>query len=126
MRVLALGLCLLPSSLFAAAQGYDQALAALKAYTADPQHRYTEGFEDRLNNLASQLVNSGKTQAAVTVVQINAETHPTSWQTFDSLGEGYQLLHDNSHALAAYQRSLELNPSNAHAKQQIDTLQRTH
>ena len=110
----------------AAEQGHDQALATLRTYTADPLHRYTKSFEDRLNNLASQLAQTGKVQAAVTIVQINAETHPTSWQTFDYLGEGYQLLHDNPHALAAYQRSLELNPNNTQVQQQIDQLQLPH
>ena len=94
----------------AAEHGHDQALAALNAYTADPLHRFAQSYEDRLNNLASRLAQTGKTHAAVTVVQINADTHPTSWQTFDYLGEGYQLLHDNTHAIAAYRRSLELTP----------------
>jgi cytochrome c-type biogenesis protein CcmH/NrfG len=57
------------------------------------------------------------------VLQINADTHPTSWQTIDYLGQGYQLLHDNTHALAAYRRSLELNPSNTHASHEIEQLQ---
>ena len=109
----------------AAEHGHDQALAALDAYTADPLHRFAQSYEDRLNNLASRLAQTGKTQAAVTVVQINADTHPTSWQTFDYLGEGYQLLHDNTHAIAAYRRSLELNPSNTHAHQEIEQLQRS-
>jgi len=107
----------------AAGQGYDQALAALNAYIADPLHRYTQSYENRLNDLASQLARTGKVQAAVTVVRVNSETHPASWQTFDYLGEGYQLLHDTPHALAAYRRSLELNPSNTHAKEQIDKLE---
>jgi cytochrome c-type biogenesis protein CcmH/NrfG len=63
---------------------------------------------------------------SVTVLQIDAETHPSSWQTFDYLGEGYQLQHDNTHTLAAYRRSLEFNPTNAHAQQQIDQLQHAH
>ena len=107
----------------AAEQGHDQALAVLKAYSSDPLHRYAQSYEDRLNILASQLAQTGKVQAAVTVLKVNAETHPTSWQTFDYLGEGYQLLHDNTHALAAYRRSLELNPSNTHAQQEIEQLQ---
>jgi len=108
-----------------AEQGHDQVLAALNAYTADPLHRYTADVEDHLNMLALRLVQTGKTQAAITVVQVNADTHPNSWQTFDYLGTGYELLHDNPHALAAYRRSLELNPSNAHAQDEIKRLERT-
>lgn len=110
----------------AAEQGHDQVLAALNAYTADPLHRYAGDVEQQLNMLAFRLVQTGKTQAAVTVVQVNADTHPTSWQTFDYLGTGYELLHDNAHALAAYRRSLELNPSNAHAQHEIEQLQHAH
>ena len=109
----------------AAEKGHDQALAALDTYTADPQHRYTQGFEDRLNTLAARLAQSRKVEAAVTVLQINADTHPNSWQTLDYLGEGYELLHDKTHALAAYRHSLALSPSNTHARQQIDQLQGT-
>ncbi len=107
----------------AAENGHDQALAALNAYTADPQHRYAEDIESRLNMLAYRLVQAGEPQTAIIVLQINADTHSTSWQTFDHLGEGFQLLHDNTHAMAAYRRSLELNPSNTHAQQEIEKLQ---
>jgi len=113
----------------AAAQGHDQALAALNAYTADPHHRYTTDFtgslEDRLNLLGYRLMQSGEAQAAVTVLQIGADTYPKSWNAFDSLGDGYEALHDKAHAIAAYRRSLELNPSNSHAQEEIKRLEQT-
>lgn len=110
----------------AAEQGYDQALAALKAYSAEPQHRYSEGFEDRLNTVAACLAQSGKMQAAVAVLQVNADTHPSSWQTLEYLGEGYAAVHDNTRALEAFRRSHELNPSNTAVQHEIEQLQRAH
>ncbi len=111
----------------AAAQGHDQALAALNTYTADPQHRYTTDFtgdlEARLNLLGYRLMQSGHAQTAATVLQIIADTHPGSWNAFDSLGDVYEALHDDTLARASYRRSLQLNPANTHATQQIETLQ---
>jgi predicted Zn-dependent protease len=60
------------------------------------------------------------------VLQVNAETHPTSWQIYGYLGQGYELLHDNTRALAAYRHALALNPSDTQVQQQIDQLQRVH
>ena len=108
----------------AANRGHDQALAALNAYIADPLHRYGSDIESRLNTLGYRLLAGGQPQTAVTVFQITAETHSTSWNAFDSLGDGYEALHDNAHAIAAYRRSLELNPSNTHAQHEIEQLQR--
>lgn len=111
----------------AASRGHDQALAALNSYTADPHHRYTINFtgdlEARLNNLGYRLMRSGDAHTAVTVFQITADTYPKSWNAFDSLGDGYEALHDNARAVAAYRRSVELNPSNTHAQGEIDRLQ---
>jgi tetratricopeptide (TPR) repeat protein len=106
----------------AAQHGHDQALAALNAYIADPLHRYASDIESRLNTLGYSLLSANQPQAAVTVFQITAETYPNSWNAFDSLGDGFEAMHDNTHALAAYRRSLELNPNNTHAQQQIDQL----
>jgi tetratricopeptide (TPR) repeat protein len=110
----------------AAQHDHDQALAALNAYTADPQHRYASDIEARLNILGYRLIQTGDAQSAVIVLQVTADTHPNSWNAFDSLGDGFQALHDNPHAIAAYRRSLELNPSNTHAQEEIERLQNQH
>ena len=109
--------------LSAANRGHDQALAVLNAYIADPLHRYASDVESRLNTLGYSLLSANQPQTAVTVFQITAETYPKSWNVFDSLGDGYQALHDNPHAIAAYRHSLELNPSNTHARHEIENLQ---
>ena len=107
----------------AAQHGHDQALAALNAYTADPLHRYASDVESRLNTLGYRLLSANQPQTAVTVFQITADTHHRSWNAFDSLGDGFEALHDNAHAIAAYRRSVELNPSNTHAQHEIEQLQ---
>ncbi len=45
--------------------------------------------------------------------------HPASANAFDSLGEAYADAKDAQRALAAYQRSYELNPANENAKRMI-------
>lgn len=107
----------------AANRGHDQALAALNAYIANPLHRYGSDIESRLNTLGYRLLSTNQPQTAVTVFQITADTYPKSWNAFDSLGDGYEALHDNAHAIAAYRHSVELNPSNTHAQHEIEQLQ---
>jgi hypothetical protein len=107
----------------AAQHGHDQALASLNTYIADPLHRYASDIESRLNTLGYSLLGANQPQTAVTVFQITADTYPKSWNAFDSLGDGYEALHDKPHAVAAYRRSVVLNPSNTHAQHEIDQLQ---
>ncbi|MGH7740851.1 MAG: tetratricopeptide repeat protein, partial [Candidatus Eiseniibacteriota bacterium] len=48
--------------------------------------------------------------------------HPGSANTFDSLGEAYEAKGDKKAAKEAYTKSLELDPQNDHAKQQLEGL----
>jgi hypothetical protein len=48
----------------------------------------------------------------------NVALHPDSWNTFDSLGDGYVAV-GNELAIKNYKRSLELNPKNQNALEQI-------
>jgi hypothetical protein len=50
---------------------------------------------------------TGDAHTAVAVLQITADTHPKSWNAYDSLGDGYETVHDNPNAIAAYRRRLE-------------------
>lgn len=43
--------------------------------------------------------------------RVNAEAHPESANAHDSLGEGLVALGDTTAALAAYERSLSLDPT---------------
>ena len=47
---------------------------------------------------------------------------PLSYNTYDSLAEGYGHLGNDAKAIENYQKVLELKPDNSHAKRQIEKL----
>ena len=56
---------------------------------------------------------------AVALLGLNARMYPGSANVYDSLGDGYVAAGDQARAVAAYQRSLALDPSNRHAAEAI-------
>lgn len=60
--------------------------------------------------------------AAVTVLRLNAELFPDSWQTHFNVGAALGAVGDTVGAIAAYTRSLELNPRNRTARQRLEEL----
>lgn len=58
------------------------------------------------------LLEQKRIPEAVTVLRVNAEAHPDSWNVWDSLGEVYVAAGKVAEAIAAYERSLKLNPEN--------------
>lgn len=73
--------------------------------------------ENKLNNFGYQLLQQKKLIAAVEVMKLNAIEYPESANVHDSLGEAYLANGQKNLALASYEKSLELDPSNANAKQ---------
>jgi hypothetical protein len=90
-----------------------------KEYANDPAHKYLSDGEQRVNTLGYKLLAENRTQDAITIFESNAQMHPASANAFDSLGEAYADAKDAQRALAAYQRSYELNPANENAKRMI-------
>ena len=107
----------------AAARGYTQALEAYRAFVTDPAHQAGGDFEKQMNTLGYVLLAERENEAAVRVFQVNAEAHNASANVFDSLGDGFSALGDKANAIKAYQRSVDLNPANKHAKHEIKKLQ---
>ncbi|PTR30862.1 CubicO group peptidase (beta-lactamase class C family) [Luteibacter sp. OK325] len=75
--------------------------------------------EERINSWGYSLFRAGKTEQAVSLFVYNTERHPQSWNAWDSLGEAYEKANARDKAIASYRRSLELNPDNAHATEQL-------
>ncbi|HJV41417.1 dienelactone hydrolase family protein [Caulobacter sp.] len=100
--------------------GFDKALATYQAFkTRDP------GFEideTELNRWGYQRLAAGDTHMAVGVLKLAADLHPDSWNAFDSLGEAYAADGDKASAIAAYSRSVVLNPKNANGEAQLKAL----
>jgi hypothetical protein len=95
-------------------RGYRDTLATYRAWTSDTRHRYAAGAaEARVNALGYRLLGEKRAADAVVVLRANAEMHPASSNAFDSLGEAYEAADQRSEAIAAYERSVQLNPASA-------------
>jgi tetratricopeptide (TPR) repeat protein len=106
----------------AAEQGYAQVLQAYRAVANDPAHRNVGDLEKQMNIVGYMLLGAHENEAAVRVFRVNAESHNDA-NVFDSLGDGYSAVGDKISAIKAYQRSVELDPANEHAKNKIRNLQ---
>ena len=89
---------------------------ALARYQAMKSGSEYDLGESELNTLGYQLLyvdrNAGE---AVAIFKLNTIEHPQSSNTFDSLGEAYQVNRERDLAIASYESALKLDPSNGHA-----------
>lgn len=53
---------------------------------------------------------------------LNVKNYPKSYNSYDSLGEAYELLGDSKKAIENYATSLEHNPNNEHSKMKLKEL----
>jgi tetratricopeptide (TPR) repeat protein len=79
--------------------------------------------EMSFNEIGYYLLNSSKITEAIEVFKFNVETHPESFNTFDSLAEAYMKNGNAEDAIANYQKSLKLNPNNDNAKEKLKQLE---
>ena len=110
--------------LIASASGkVEDLVAAYREYLADPAHR-GEPNEKEVDALAERLSRSGTAEMSSALLQLNAESHPNSWQAQNRLAASLASGGKVSEALRAYRRSLKLNPANESASQAISELRR--
>jgi CubicO group peptidase (beta-lactamase class C family) len=99
------------------------AAAGIALYRELRSRQPAEAFpESLLNPLGYRLLSLGRPADAVALFELNAAEFPASANVFDSLGDGYAELGDRPRAVQAYQRSLALDPTNAHAAERIAAL----
>jgi len=93
--------------------GYAGAAGAFRAFRSDPVHKYMDDatLEGRVNNLGYALISRNKLDDAIAILKVNTEEYPGSFNTWDSLGEAYADAGRKEEAIAAYRKSLELNPT---------------
>jgi len=103
--------------------GVDAVLARYKAYVSDPAHKFLLDPEPRVNSLGYRLLSAKRIPEAIVIFEVNARTHPNSWNAYDSLGEAYANVRDKQRALDAYRKSVELNPENTNAKHTIEQIE---
>jgi tetratricopeptide (TPR) repeat protein len=78
--------------------------------------------ENSINSLGYRLLSQKRFPDAIRIFQLNAELHPDSANTYDSLAEAYMTSGNNPLAIQFYEKSLTLNPKNENAATQLKKL----
>jgi predicted alpha/beta superfamily hydrolase len=76
--------------------------------------------EVALNMLGYQLLSEKRAKDAEVIFRLNTVLYPASSNAYDSYGECLLALHRREEAMAAYKRSLELDPNNANARRVLN------
>ncbi|WP_316803703.1 serine hydrolase domain-containing protein [Pedobacter nototheniae] len=78
--------------------------------------------ESELNTLGYYLLAQDKKAAALEIFKLNTAEFPQSWNVFDSYAEALEGAGHKSESIKNYQRSIELNANNVHAKERLKLL----
>jgi tetratricopeptide (TPR) repeat protein len=81
---------------------------AINSYRDNDENKY-RNIEADVNRAGYELLNSGKTDAAVSVFTVNAQQNARSGNAYDSLGEALEKAGKKEEAIVAYKRALELD-----------------
>ena len=79
-------------------------------------------FEYRLNAIGYTLMSYSRLNDAIKVFQLNVKENPKSGGAFDSLAESYFNHNQLEIARKNYEKSLELSPDNANAKEMLEKI----
>lgn len=105
----------------------DSIQAAIDKYHDLKKNHFDEySFKEmHLNQLGYQLLQVGRINAAMAVLKLNCETYPKSSNAWDSLGEACKVAGNKEEAIKNYERSLQLNPKNKNAEENLKLLKET-
>ncbi len=78
--------------------------------------------ENIINIFGYDKLGAGKQEMAISFFRYNANAFPASANAYDSLGEAYMTAGNKELAIANYEKSLQLNPQNANAVEQLKKL----
>jgi CubicO group peptidase (beta-lactamase class C family) len=91
-----------------------------KIYKTDIE---TWSFDERdLNRLGYVVLLTDK-PAAIKIFSFITRIYPQSWNAWDSLGESFAAAGNNEEAIAAYKKSVEINPENKAGIEMLKVLQ---
>lgn len=76
--------------------------------------------ESAINRFGYGLMTANKLTEALEIFLLNTRLYPGGFNTFDSLGECLLLMGRKEEGIAAYKKSLQLNPNNENAKKIIN------
>lgn len=80
--------------------------------------------EPELNALGYRLMGRGKTKEAIEIFKLNVEAYPQGFNTYDSLAEAYMNNNERELAITNFKKSLELNPNNTSASENLKKLEK--
>ncbi|MFN2406792.1 MAG: tetratricopeptide repeat protein [Pyrinomonadaceae bacterium] len=84
-------------------------------------------LERDLNDWAYRMLNGGgKPKEALEIFKLNVFLYPNSANVYDSVAEAYAANGQRDLAIKNYKRSLELDPQNTNAIQQLKKLDQTY
>jgi tetratricopeptide (TPR) repeat protein len=96
--------------------------AITKIYKMKEKDKSLYFDESSFNAYGYELMNTGKTEEAIMVFQLNFKMFPESANVYDSLGEAYMKNGQKDLAIKNYEKSLELNPENSNAREMLTKL----
>jgi Tfp pilus assembly protein PilF len=79
--------------------------------------------EEALNQLGYRLLQENRNADAIAIFKLNVEEYPKSDNVYDSLAEAYAKDGQKQLAIDNYRKSLELDPKNQHAIDQLKELE---
>ena len=102
-------------------RGYEAAIDVFKELKKkNPEF---QPLENDLNDWAYRMLNGGgKPKEALEIFKLNVFLYPNSANVYDSVAEAYEANGFRELAISNYKRSLELDPNNTHAAQQLKRL----
>ncbi|MFH6959884.1 serine hydrolase [Flavobacterium aquidurense] len=81
-------------------------------------------FQYRLNVIGYALMEHGRLNDGIKVLELNATENPKSGNAFDSLADGYFRNNQFEVSKDNYKKSLELDPDNSNAKEMLDKIEK--
>jgi CubicO group peptidase (beta-lactamase class C family) len=103
-------------------RGYENAIEVFKELKK--KNPDFEPLENDLNEWAYRMLNGGgKPKEALEIFKLNVFLYPNSANVYDSVAEAYEANGNRKLAITNYKRSLELDPKNSHAAEQLKRLE---
>jgi cytochrome c-type biogenesis protein CcmH/NrfG len=78
--------------------------------------------ESQLNYVATDLRLAKKMSAAIKILELNTQEYPNSSSAFENLADAYKRNGKKQEAIEAYEKAVQLDPKNAHAKWLLEKL----
>ncbi|MDP2036617.1 MAG: tetratricopeptide repeat protein, partial [Ignavibacteria bacterium] len=81
-------------------------------------------FEGKINDIGNYWFDKERYAEAIAVFNLYLKAIPKSWNAFSSIAKAYIKNGQAERALTYFEKSLEINPNNSYAKEQIEELKR--